>query len=90
MLERHLKRTGRNILVVVVAVFVIVTAFHLTDAGSLTPSAPPSGTMHDLQEIYDELIGTFDSSGVTASKDGSAMAIAKCIIQKETGGSICP
>jgi hypothetical protein len=80
----------RNVLVVTFAFLIVFTFFRLTDAGSLTPDAAPAGTMHDLQEMYDVLVGTFDSSGVVASKQGDVMQVTKCITQKISGGAICP
>jgi hypothetical protein len=81
----------RNILVIVVSVFVLVFIFQFTEAGSLTPSVAPAGTLHSLENIWAPIASSgYDSSGVVASKNGNALQIAKCIIQAMTGGSICP
>jgi hypothetical protein len=64
--------------------------FQLTGAGSISPSAPPAGTMNSIEEIYDPLIGTYDSSAVVADDDGNALEISKCIIDVVNGGPGCP
>ncbi len=83
------KRFCRNMLVVFVSVFIILGAFRLGNAGSLTPSSAPAATMHSLQEQYDALVGTFNSSTITGSKNGDAFQVTKCIILKVTGGTPC-
>lgn len=81
----------RNVLIVAVSVAVVTMIFRLTEAGSLTPSAPPAGTMNSLGEIYAPLASSgYDSLGVVGSKNGNALQIAKCIISKITGGTPCP
>lgn len=81
----------RNIFIIIISVLVLTVLFRLTEAGSLTPSAAPAGTMHSLEEIYAPLASSgYDSSGVTAAKDGNALQISKCIILKITGGTPCP
>jgi len=84
------KRILRDAMVIGLSLAVIFMIFRLTSAGSLTPSASPAGTMHSLQESYDALVGTFDSSSVVASGTGDAFQVTKCIINKLTGGPICP
>jgi len=84
------KRMIRDVMVISLSSAVIFMIFRLTSAGSLTPDASPAGTMHSLQESYDVLVGTFDSSGVVASGNGDAFQVTKCIINKLTGGPICP
>ena len=85
----RMKRHGRNILVVAAAFLIVFGLFRLTTAGSLTPSAPPASTMHDLEELYAVLVGNFDSSAVVASRQGDVMQVTKCIISK-INGSPCP
>ena len=63
--------------------------YFTTQAGSLTPSASPTSTMRTTEEIYNPLVGTFNSSGITASSTGSALQISQCIITKINGGN-CP
>lgn len=74
---------------VLVSVALIVGAFRLSVAGSLTPPAAPAGTMNELEEVYDALVGDYDSSAVVASRNGNALEISKCIIDK-VNGSPCP
>ncbi len=81
----------RNVLVVLIGVLLVLVIVQLTEAGSLTPSSAPAGTMQSLEEIYAPLASAgYDSSGVVAAKNGDALQIAKCIIQKITGGTPCP
>lgn len=83
-------RVVRGVLVVVLSVVIVTMLFRLTEAGSLTPSAPPASTSVSVEDIYDVLASTgFDSSSITASKNGSALQISKCIILKVTGGTPC-
>ena len=58
-------------------------------AGSLTPQESPGSTMKTLEEIYNPLVGTFDSSSISADFNGSALQVAKCAITRMQGGS-CP
>lgn len=84
--KKNLRQAG----VIVVSIFVVGLIFRYSTAGSLTPSAAPASTMQSLQNVYDALASSgFDSSGVTASRNGSALQISKCIIQRITG-STCP
>ena len=83
------KRTIRNVFVMLVAVLAVFGIFRLTGAGSLTPTLAPAATMHDLQELYSVLVGTFDSSSIVPAKQGDAFQVTKCIIQK-IKGSPCP
>ena len=80
----------KNVSIIVFAFAIIFGLFRLTNAGSLTPFASPASTMHSLQEVYDVLVGTFDSSAVVASKQGDVFQVTRCITQKITGGAICP
>jgi hypothetical protein len=81
----------RDILVIVVSVVVVVFVFLLTEAGVLTPTVSPAGTLHTLENIWAPIASSgYDASGVVASKNGNALQITKCIIQAMTGGSICP
>jgi hypothetical protein len=91
MQSRLLKRTARSLLITGVSVFLIGFVFRLVDAGSLTPPAPPvAGTMNTIEESYDALVGTFDSSTVVQDDDGNALEISKCIIDVVNGGAGCP
>lgn len=85
------KRSLRSFFVMAISVFVIVSLFRMTEAGTLTPALSPASTMNSLEDAYDALVGSsFDSSLITADKDGSAIQVAKCIIEKMTGGTPCP
>ena len=90
MTWKYARRALRNISVILFALVIILGAFRLVGAGSLTPSATPAGTMNALSAVYAALVGTFDSSSVVASKQGDAMQVTKCIILKVTGGTPCP
>ncbi len=80
----------RGVAVVVASVGVLIAAFRLTEAGSLTPTAAPAGTMTSLNTLYASLASvSFDSSAIVASRSGGALQISKCIITRMTGGS-CP
>lgn len=83
-------RLARGVLVVAFSIVIVTMLFRLTEAGPLDPSAPPASTSQSIEDIYQSLVGTFDSSGVVASKSGSALQISKCIILKITGGTPCP
>lgn len=79
-----------TILIVGIDILTIFAIVKIVEAGSLSPSGPPSGTMKSLQSIYDSVASTsFNSSGVTANKNGSALQLMKCITAKIHGGS-CP
>ncbi len=79
----------RSALMVVISVFVIALVFQAVSAGTINPVAAPAGTMHSLSEVYDTLVGTFDSSAVVASRQGNVLQVTKCIIGK-INGSPCP
>jgi hypothetical protein len=80
----------RTVAMVGAAVFVLSLVFRVAGAGSLTPVVLPASTMQSVEEVYTLLVGTFDSSGVVASKQGGAMEVSKCIISAITGGAGCP
>lgn len=84
-------RAIRAMLVVVASMAVVGLVFRLSEAGSLTPTAAPAGTMHSVESIFASLASAaYDSSAVVASKTGSAFQVTKCIIAKMTGGTPCP
>ncbi len=84
----------RSFLVILVSVLVIVSVVRLTEAGPLSPLVAPAPTFRTLEEIFAPLASSgYDSSGVTANKDGNALQISKCIIRKMTGQAptvLCP
>ena len=76
-------------IVVIVSVVVVISLVRVVQAGSLTPIALPVATMNTLQDVYNALAGTFDSSSVVASSTGNAIALSRCIMQK-LAGNACP
>jgi hypothetical protein len=69
-------------LTVLISVLVIYT---VVQAGSLTPSASPASTMKSLQDIWNRLAGSDDTSDVSA--DGSGDVIERLeFIQQNLGG----
>ena len=84
-------RVARGVLIVALSVVVVTALFRLTEAGTLTPIASPASSSESLENLYSAIASAgFDSSALSASKDGSALQIAKCIIAKMTGGTPCP
>lgn len=81
--------TVRSVALFVVSFAVLAFAFQLSRAGSLSPTALPASTMNNLSQVYASLVGTFDSSGIVASKSSNEIAVAKCIILKMTGQTPC-
>jgi hypothetical protein len=79
----------RNASIVVLSILTVLTLFRLADAGTLTPSTAPAGTMNTTGDAYNALVGTYDSSAVVGSRNGNALQISKCIISK-LAGSPCP
>lgn len=76
-----------NVLLLVFATAVLVLIIKFTEAGVLTPSASPASTMQTTGDIYNVLAGTYNSSGISANQNGSAVQILKCIITNLDGGS---
>lgn len=76
------------------ALISIVLLFVAAKAGSLTPPGPVGATMHSLEEIYDSLAGTFDSSSQTADVDGNIIQQLKYIsgmtLQQMYNNSVSP
>ena len=92
MVKRHwsARKFVRSGLMIVISVALIFGAFRLSTAGSLTPSASPAGTLNALNEIWNVLASdSYDSSGISADPNGSAIQISKCIIVRLQGGT-CP
>ncbi len=74
----YLKKTLRNLSLIIIPAAMIYFAFGVL-AGNLNPGLPPAPTMRTLEEIYNTLAGTFDSSATTANYNGSASQLTKCI-----------
>ena len=70
-------KTSHIIFSVLLSVF-LAFAF-LASAGSLTPSAYPTSTMNTLEEIYNSVASTFDSSGLSANANGSVLQMLKYV-----------
>lgn len=78
-------------LIVALSIGVVTTLFRLTEAGSLTPTTAPASSSESFENLYSAIASAgFNSSGLAASKNGSALQVAKCIIAKMTGGTPCP
>lgn len=92
-MESPAPQRGRGILrtlsLVFAAVFVIGVLFRLTEAGSLTPSVLPAATMKTLEDIFNPLAGTYDSSDVPALRNGNVLNEMKCIIGRLKGFDEC-
>lgn len=68
--------------------FIVAFVLRSVEAGSLTPSTSPAGTFYTLGQIFNPLASSsYDSSGISADSQGSALEITKCIITKLHGGS---
>jgi hypothetical protein len=79
----------RTVAVVLASVFVVGFVFRMTEAGSLTPSSAPAATLRTLEEIFNPLAGTYDSSSVPGIKNGDIMNEVKCLIGKMKGFGGC-
>ena len=63
----------------------VLVIYGVVQAGSLTPSASPAATMHTLEQIWNRIAGSDDTSGTTA--DGSGDVIERLqFIQQNLGG----
>src|SRR4026209_722180 len=76
MVKRLISKLNNPSIVSILSIFGFV---FVAAAGSLTPSASPAPTMHTLQELYDSLVGTFDSSSTTSNVDGNVLESLKYI-----------
>ena len=78
----------KRFFVALVALFAVLGILEVVNAGSLTPSTSPAGTLYTLGDIFNPLASTsYDSSGISGDSDGSVLEITKCIIEKLHGGS---
>lgn len=57
----------------------VVSLTAIAFAGSLTPPASPASTFYTLEEIYNSIAGTFDSSSISSSTTGSLIQGIKYI-----------
>lgn len=83
----RLKRGLLNLCIIVISVATVVSIARLVEAGSLNPGSAPGSTMYDATAIHNALVGTFDSSAIASSSSGSAIQIARCILERMGGGS---
>lgn len=80
----------RNIGVILFAVLIIGGVYAWSGAGQIDPSTAPAPTYADMSAVYDAIASAgYDSSAIASDSAGSAFGIAKCIIEKISGGS-CP
>ena len=78
----------RKLCVFVLALVLVLVILQTVNAGSLTPSTSPAGTMYTTEQVYNPLVLTsYDSSAIASSSTGSAIQIARCVIEKMHGGS---
>ena len=81
-------KSVRKLFVFVFSLVIVVLVLERVQAGSLNPSSNPAGTMKTLSEIYNPLAsGSFDSSAMASSSNGSAIQIGRCILYRLNGGS---
>jgi len=74
--------TVKGGLTVLISVLVI---YGVVQAGSLTPSASPAATMHTLEQIWNRIAGSDDTSGTTADGNGDVIERLQ-FIQQNLGG----
>ena len=85
--QSRLKKALLNLCIIIVSVATVVSIARLVEAGSLNPGSAPGSTMYDATAIHNALVGTFDSSAIASSSSGSAIQIARCILERMGGGS---
>ncbi|MEK7616123.1 MAG: hypothetical protein AAB420_02875 [Patescibacteria group bacterium] len=78
----------KRVAIVIFSVISVVGILRLANAGSLTPSSSPAGTMYTQGNIFNPLASTsYDSSAIASSSTGSVIQISKCIVEKLHGGT---
>lgn len=75
----NLLKGGLIVLISVLAVYAVV------EAGSLTPSASPAATMKSLEDIWNRISGSDDTSGISADEDGDIVERLEFIQQNLSG-----
>lgn len=83
---RLLKKILYDLFIIVISVSALYFAL-VVYAGILAPPGPAGSTMMPLEDIYNALAGTYNSSAAEAKEDGNVMEILKCITNKINGGS---
>lgn len=87
-----LKKVLTDVLIIVVSIAAVLSVVRFVEAGSLTPPGSPASTLNTNQQIFDVLVASAGSTALgsaTASAQGDALQITKCIIRKIQGLS-CP
>jgi hypothetical protein len=81
----------RSALIVLMGTVVSLVLVRLAEAGVLSPTFVPTvSTMQSIEDTYDAITSdSYDSSLITADKNGNAFEISRCIINQLTGGT-CP
>lgn len=88
--DKEFRKIKLRVLIELAVIAAMLLVFNnILLAGNLTPPATVTSTMRTAEEVYNALVGSFDSSGITASSTGSALQMAKCAIEKISGNS-CP
>lgn len=76
----NLLKSGLTVLISVLVIYTIV------QAGSLTPTASPASTMHTLQELWDKIAGSGDTTSISADGSGDVIERLEFIQQNLPGG----
>src|SRR6202795_2301676 len=63
----------------IVSLSALAVVSFIAVAGSLTPPGSPSSTMKTLQEVYDTVVGPFNSTGISQNQNGSLIQGLKYI-----------
>jgi len=69
----------------VAALILLTVSATVALAGNLSPSALPASTMHSLQELWDKIAGTENSTSVTANANGNIQQQLKWVIENGAG-----
>lgn len=76
VIKRKSMKFSKRILLYFIAFLIIFSVFKIIEtvrAGSLTPTASPSATMHSLEDIYNRVAGTYDASSETADANATVL-----------------
>ncbi|MDD5043610.1 MAG: hypothetical protein PHD51_02985 [Patescibacteria group bacterium] len=83
MSEKNIKlKCFKRIAIYVFAFFLLLGLFKVVDwvrAGSLNPTAAPATSMNSLEDVWNVVVGTYDSSAVDANANGSILEQLKDI-----------
>ncbi|MFH1769261.1 MAG: hypothetical protein ABH833_01185 [Parcubacteria group bacterium] len=83
------KQILQSLGVIIIGIVLVLGFVALVEAGTLQPPSAPSESSDptDLTNIYDVLTTDFDSSSIASNSDGSAIGIARCILEKMRGNN---